>query len=414
MKNNNDNDNNNEDINKEDINKEELIVLYTKDGEEYLVNQSMYNSIKKATKEIKINTNINNKNDTLFRALCNIEGNKQELYNLIQFILGYRVIQECDNIIEFSLSSQFEHLIDIKNDISFIRDDEKTVILFEAQTIYSKKMPVRVLLYYARLMELYLRRKGGIHNIKDVDFKIPRPEFYVIYFKNNFPDEDYIRDNFIDNIKSEFLECKVKNIMIDYDVIKNYANNKICKNNLDLEVYTLFIENYAKIKDEVASSKNILEDLQCKELNSIGEKSKVLLTEIFYRTLEVIREELGEDVINSELYRILSESSLNKEIKTEVESMVQVKVLLKEIEEKDNALEERDKELAERDNELAERDNELAERDNELAERDNELEERDKELAERDNELAERDKALAERDNKIKQMEIQIQKFMKN
>jgi len=76
------------------------------------------------------------------------------------------------------------------NDISFTIDD-KIVFLVEHQSSINANLPVRLLMYIARVYEKIIDRKA-IYRQKLM--KIPKPEFVVLYNgKDAFPDEKTLR-----------------------------------------------------------------------------------------------------------------------------------------------------------------------------------------------------------------------------
>ena len=85
--------------------------------------------------------------------------------------------------------------MDMLNDISFTIDD-KVVVLIEHQSSINKNLPLRFLLYIARVYEKIIDRKAVYWQKL---MKIPIPEFIVLYNgKSPFPDEKilYLSDAF--------------------------------------------------------------------------------------------------------------------------------------------------------------------------------------------------------------------------
>ena len=80
--------------------------------------------------------------------------------------------------------------MDLMNDISFTVGD-KIVILIEHQSTISENLPLRFLLYMARVYEKIIDRKA-VYRQKLMP--IPAPEFIVLYNgKSDFPDEKELR-----------------------------------------------------------------------------------------------------------------------------------------------------------------------------------------------------------------------------
>jgi hypothetical protein len=81
----------------------------------------------------------------------------------------------------------FTHL---RNDIAFVIDG-KLVVLIEHQSTINENMPLRLLIYIARIYEKLIDGKNIYHS-KLV--KLPKPDFIVLYNgKNPFPDEETLR-----------------------------------------------------------------------------------------------------------------------------------------------------------------------------------------------------------------------------
>ena len=64
-----------------------------------------------------------------------------------------------------------------KNDVSF-RVNDKIIVLIEHQSTINENMPFRFLLYIAALYDLIIEAEK---RYRQHLFKIPKPEFYVIY-----------------------------------------------------------------------------------------------------------------------------------------------------------------------------------------------------------------------------------------
>jgi hypothetical protein len=79
---------------------------------------------------------------------------------------------------------------DRRNDIAFVLDD-KIVILIEHQSTINENMPLRLLIYVARLYEKLIDNNAVYKNKL---FMIPKPDFIVLYNGTSpFPDEKILR-----------------------------------------------------------------------------------------------------------------------------------------------------------------------------------------------------------------------------
>lgn len=292
-----------------------------------------------STGKIKGQVQIQDRNDTLFKRLCSIENNKVVIYNTIQTLLGTGNFYQ-GSVEEFKIDEDFQQVIGIRNDVSFLKDDGQMIVLFEAQTQYSKKMPVRMLMYYTRLLELYISKKGGIHNISSTDFVIPKPEFYVLHFNNVKRKETFIEDSFVDKTCNEFLHCKVKNIVLSNNsfrdvkgIVADISDDSV----VDIEVYCLFLENFMSIRERRLQE---VESLVTNTSMYNSEISNKLFLEIFNETLELIENVLGENIHFSKMYNLLRDSNIRSNIIKEMFAMTREDVL------KADAREEGRKEVA--------------------------------------------------------------------
>ena len=134
--------------------------------------------------------------------------------------------------------------LDQMNDISFTIGD-KTVVLIEHQSSISENLPIRCLMYIARIYEKIVDRKAIY---KQLLLKVPAPEFIVLYNgRNSFPDEKelYLSTAFHENpnhvTKFGSLELTVRILNIN----KGH-NESIVKTSDTLHGYVLFIQ---KVRD---------------------------------------------------------------------------------------------------------------------------------------------------------------------
>jgi hypothetical protein len=138
--------------------------------------------------------------------------------------------------------------LDPKNDISFIIGD-MIVVFIEHQSTINENMPLRLLIYVARLYEKIIERLGKKKIYREKMVKIPRPEFYVFYNGTaDFPAEKVLRlsDAFeaIGDKEKLPLELTVKVINI------NKGQNK------ELEQKSVMLSDYAtfikQVRDNLA------------------------------------------------------------------------------------------------------------------------------------------------------------------
>jgi hypothetical protein len=109
--------------------------------------------------------------DSLFTALFNNEEAARELFNAVHG-------GGCGPEVEIAMTTLDDALYrGIKNDVSFIAGDVY-MVLFEQQSSFSRNLPLRMLLYTARLYERLIPNKE-VH--KDKLLNIPRPCLAVLY-----------------------------------------------------------------------------------------------------------------------------------------------------------------------------------------------------------------------------------------
>ena len=159
------------------------------------------------------------------------------------------------------------------NDLSFTIDG-KLIILIEQQSSIATNLPARLVLYYARVLDRYIKsQKGSIYASRLI--KIPRPEFIVLYNgKEDVPDEKVLKlsDAFFElpeNHKpSGGLELTARVLNINKD-----RNKSIVQESAELNGYVDVVDEIRKNKDSGMSleeaiakavkdcaSKNILSD----------------------------------------------------------------------------------------------------------------------------------------------------------
>ena len=120
--------------------------------------------------ELHRNVNRNHK-DSVFTALFNNEDRLRELYAALKGV-------DCDPSLPIVIATLRDVLyMNLVNDLAFIAD-MRFVLIVEHQSSLSRNMPLRILLYIARVYEKIVDRKSLYRNTR---VKIPRPEFIVLY-----------------------------------------------------------------------------------------------------------------------------------------------------------------------------------------------------------------------------------------
>ena len=209
--------------------------------------------------------------------------------------------------------------LSMKNDLSFIIS--ATLNLYEHQSTFNANMPIRGLLYFARLYEAYIKKnKLDIYGHKMID--LPEPRYIVFYNgRSNQPDEKELKlsDAFQSDNPNPVLECRAR--MININLGHNQELMEDCKRLWD---YSYFIAEVNKNLDkgdmlEKAIKKAMDECINKGVLLDILEKSRnevfdMLLTEydekLHMKTLyeqgkEVGREE-GQDMERERINKLYS------------------------------------------------------------------------------------------------------------
>lgn len=113
-----------------------------------------------------------------------------------------------------------------KNDISFLTDDNKFIIMAEHQSTENENLALRFLIYYLEILLAYINDKNlKLHDDRAV--KVPAPEIYVLY--NG--------------------EQKLKNDVLDLSL--NFENTDVL--DFNIKVYNI---NYDMLSDKVLDSNN--------------------------------------------------------------------------------------------------------------------------------------------------------------
>ena len=174
--------------------------------------------------------------DSVFTRLFSDKKNLIELYNAIE-----NTNYSTDTDIQINTLEDVLFM-DRVNDISFVIGG-KFVVLVEHQTTVNYNMPLRFLMYIARLYEKMIDNKAIY---RENLIKIPTPEFIVLYNgKKEQPEKQILKlsDAFIE--KSDIkLEVIVKIINI------NYGKSKILEKSENLNGYSYFIYDIQKYLDE--------------------------------------------------------------------------------------------------------------------------------------------------------------------
>jgi len=173
--------------------------------------------------------------------------------------------------------------MDRMNDISF-EIDGKLIVLLEHQSTVNPNIPLRILLYIARLYEKII---GGKNIYTSKRIKVPRPVFFVLYNGNaELPDQMELKlsDMFekpgllVSEEQKTVLELTVKVFNINHG--KNREIAERCKT---LGSYNSFIGKVKEFEKETSDRAQALKQAiqYCKEHDILKEFLELHSTEVF-------------------------------------------------------------------------------------------------------------------------------------
>jgi hypothetical protein len=148
------------------------------------------------------NVNRNHKN-SVFSSLFSTPDVLRELYSAIE---GIPIPPDIPIDINTLTNAIYKGQI---NDVSFLIDN-RLVVLIEHQSTVNNNIPLRLLMYIARVYEKIVKREKRYQNKLE---KIPKPEFIVLYNgKEDYPDYKVLKlsDAFKD---VEGLKLSVSSVM---------------------------------------------------------------------------------------------------------------------------------------------------------------------------------------------------------
>ena len=174
--------------------------------------------------------------DTVFRMLYSDKKAILELYNA----LNGTDYQNPDDLTITTLENAV--YLAMKNDVSFLLDARMT--LYEHQSTWNPNMPLRDLLYIARLMEKSVNKKSLYQSEM---IKIPAPHFVVFYNgKEKKPEDTTIKlsDAFLQKEEEPELELKVRFLNINQG-----CNPELMERCRTLREYSAFVARIRRYAD---------------------------------------------------------------------------------------------------------------------------------------------------------------------
>jgi hypothetical protein len=182
--------------------------------------------------------------DSVFSLLFSDPDTLRELYSALEGV-------PLDKEIPVTITTLSDVLyMERYNDISFTIGN-KLVVLIEHQSTINANMPLRILLYIARVYEKIIERKNLY---RESLLKIPRPEFFVLYNGlKPYPGQSTLKlsDAFegTEDIKAAGLPPELELVVKVYNINKGY-NEDIARKCAALGGYSVFID---KIRENRAT-----------------------------------------------------------------------------------------------------------------------------------------------------------------
>ena len=236
-------------------------------------------------KNTSSNHHVNSKyKDTLFRMIFRDKKNLLSLYNA----LNKTSYTNPDDMKITTLEDVI--YVGMKNDVSFLFSS--IMNLFEHQSTFNPNMPVRGLLYLARIYQNYIRENGlNIYSSTQISLPVP---VYVVFYNGRKEEAEYQELKLSDAFKkSEFsgqaaLECRV--IMLNI----NLGHNKeLFENCRILWEYAYFINEVRENQKKGSSIEVAVRQAQksCIEQDILKEFLEKNRAEVSYVILEEFNEE---------------------------------------------------------------------------------------------------------------------------
>ena len=275
--------------------------------------------------------------DILFRFIFK---DKKELLQLYNAINGTSYKNPDDLLIT---TMEDVIYIGMKNDLSFLIANE--INLYEHQSTLNKNMPLRGLLYLARMYESYVET-NGLNRYQKKLIPLPFPRFIVFYNGEEEIGENLtlrLSDAFEKRKEEPAVECVAKFININYG--HNQELMEKCQRLNDYSYFVASVRNYLKEgrnqKDAVTCAVN--ECIEKGILKDVLEKHRAEVADMFLTTFdkkmyeEALREEGREEM--EEKYAELSKdhaelsrdhAELSKQLEEERKRVAELEALLAE------------------------------------------------------------------------------------
>jgi len=197
--------------------------------------------------------NVNRKHkDSVFSALFGTPEVLRELYSAIE---GIDIPP--DAVVDINTLSDALFMKHI-NDLSFTINN-RIVVLIEHQSTINENVPLRLLMYIARIYEKIIDKKRFYHRGLE---KIPTPEFIVLYNgKHPYPDYKELRLSAAFKNISDIKQVKNTEIPLELIVqvfnINHGHNSEILKRCETLENYSIFIGKINEYNEKLTLEESV-------------------------------------------------------------------------------------------------------------------------------------------------------------
>ena len=204
-------------------------------------------------KEVFMDANANKKHkNSVFSTLF---GQPEILRELYSAIAGVDIPP--DKTININTLSDVLFMKQI-NDLSFTVDD-KIIVLIEHQSTINNNVPVRLLMYIARVYEKILDREK-LYRKKQL--KIPTPEFFVLYNGDEYyPDHQELRLSTAYKNIERFKQFDNFNLPLELIVqvynINHGRNPEMLAKSKTLDSYSIFIEKINEFKKKLTLDESV-------------------------------------------------------------------------------------------------------------------------------------------------------------
>ncbi len=241
--------------------------------------------------------------DILFRYVFKDKKEILQLYNAI----NHSNYTNPDDLIITTMENII--YIGMKNDLSFMIANDLN--LYEHQSTLNENLPLRGLLYFAKMYESYIE-EHKMNRYQKKRLKLPFPRFIVFYNgEEKIPEELYMRlsDSFEKREEEPAVECVAKFININYGHNLELLNN--CKRLHDYSYFVACVreglKNGLAQKEAVVCaveeciSKGVLEDILLKHRAEVMDMFLTTFDKKMYE--EALRDE-GRDEAAEEIEKL--------------------------------------------------------------------------------------------------------------